>query len=98
MGGYSFVSVFQNEPVVGRCATFITEATIDTVEYSAKCKDMHDRSVIDSATSQIQAALEERLLFRGRFELVKGPQSTSRPPVWYFKHLTRRLSTNTECS
>jgi hypothetical protein len=66
-------SIFEKGEAVEKCVNFIKEASINTVEHLADCKDMHGRSVIDNATSRIRAALEERILFMGRFELVKGP-------------------------
>jgi hypothetical protein len=77
-GWVHFVSIFEEGEAVEKCVNFIKEAPINTVEHLAVCKEMHGRSVIDNATSRIRAALEERILFMGRFELVKGPPI---PPV-----------------
>jgi serine/threonine protein kinase len=51
----------------------IETTPIEGVEYLAYCKDNHNRSAMDNATSKIRAALEEKILFLGRFEIVKGP-------------------------
>jgi serine/threonine protein kinase len=72
-GWVHFVSVLHNKPGVDKCVRFIKEGPIGTVEYLAYCKDMDGRSAIDNATSVIRCALEKRILFMGRFELVKGP-------------------------
>jgi serine/threonine protein kinase len=72
-GWIHFVSTFEKGKGVDKCVKFIKDAPIDDVEYLAYCKDNHGRSVMDNATSKIREALEERILFMGRFEFVKGP-------------------------
>jgi serine/threonine protein kinase len=72
-GWVHFVSTFEKGEGVDTCVKFIQEAPIDDVEFLAYCKDNHGRSVMDNATSKIRKALEERILFMGRFELVQGP-------------------------
>jgi Ca2+-binding EF-hand superfamily protein len=46
---------------------------IEIVRLLVYFKDLQGRVAIDSATKNIRAALEKRILFLGRFELVEGP-------------------------
>jgi hypothetical protein len=75
---HGLVTLFVNgiesgQNVVERCVQLINERPIQIVRLLAYFKDMPGRVAIESATKKIRAALEKRILFLGRFELVKGP-------------------------
>jgi hypothetical protein len=59
--------------VFERSVRLINEISIEIVRLLAYFRDLQGRVAIESATQTIKAALEERILFLGRFEPVKGP-------------------------
>jgi hypothetical protein len=70
-GWVSFVNEISDSAKI--CAELIGKRPIEIVRRLAYYKDLQGRSAIESATKEIRAAMEKRLLLFGRFELARGP-------------------------
>ena len=91
-GWVSFVSGIEDRSKSStKCARLIAkEWPIEVVRRLAYYKDLQGRIAIESATKQIRAALEKRLLFLGRFEIAKGPPLHKSPTSLLVKAIDRR--------
>ena len=92
-GWVSFVTGIEDQTKIAtQFAQLIAnkEWHIKIVRRLAYYKDLQGRLALESATKDIKAALEERLLFLGRFELDKGPPLHKTPTSLVIKAIDRR--------
>merc|ERR1712238_86762 len=73
MGVKANMNVEEGQNVVQKITNFIGDCEEKIVEKLAYFKDFMGRSAFDYAIPEIKVAIQERLLFLGRYEFVKGP-------------------------